>query len=231
MDAQVAAALKRAKFRARAQKFFGWTVAGINSVTALLGVTFMFMGYSFFDLFDAGMRLTFAGLTAVAVLLILLGTRKAKLIKLYPTYSARLAADSEKSVARLANYINVPVAEALKNLQGMIDLGFFPNCVLDRQRNRLVTSQRTVNVNTGGQAFSFHIGHGPADPQETVEQVKNAMDQMFTSMNEIFSSMKQNQTAQPQSPQIVTCPHCGGVNKIAAGTKGQCEFCGRQISV
>lgn len=63
---------------------------------------------------------------------------KFKLIKTFSDYSARLAADPEKSIDLLASATGVTVATATKNISDMIATGFFPNCYLDGQRNKLV---------------------------------------------------------------------------------------------
>ena len=64
--------------------------------------------------------------------------QKFKLIRTFYDYSARLATDPEKSIDLLASATGVTVAVAINNINNMLAAGFFPNCYLDGQRNKLV---------------------------------------------------------------------------------------------
>ncbi|MGN0557694.1 MAG: hypothetical protein ACI4IV_07595 [Acutalibacteraceae bacterium] len=130
----VASAIGKVKAKGTAQRVFGWIIAVFNGFIALIGCG----ASGFWEPIDVVMVLIFAACAAAGVWLIVLGNKKFKLIKTFYDYSARLAADPEKSIDFLASATGVTVAAATKNLGDMLALGFFPNCYLDAQRNRLV---------------------------------------------------------------------------------------------
>ncbi len=135
----VTTAIKKVKVKASVQKVFGWIITIFNGLIAFVGLI------QIGEVFDVVMVTFFSGITALGILLIKKGTRKTKLIKTFYDYSARLAADPEKSIDLLAASTGVTVALATKNITDMLAYGFFPNCYLDGQHNKMVvpTTQRS----------------------------------------------------------------------------------------
>lgn len=135
----VTTAIKKVKVKASVQKVCGWIIAIFNGLIAFVGLT------QIGEVFDVVMVTFFSGITALGILLIKKGNRKTKLIKTFYDYSARLAADSEKSIDLLAASTGGTVDLVTKNIREMLAYGFFPNCYLDGQRNKLVdpTTQRS----------------------------------------------------------------------------------------
>ena len=130
----VESAINRLKVKGTVQRVFGWIIAIFNGFIAFVGCATS----GFKEALDVTLVLFFLAIAAVGVWLIIKGNQKFKLIKTFYDYSARLATDPEKSIDLLASATGVTVAIATKNISDMIAFGFFPNCYLDGQRNKLV---------------------------------------------------------------------------------------------
>lgn len=130
----VESAINRVKVKGIVQRVLGWIIAVFNGFIAFVGGA----ASGFKEALDVTLVLFFSAVAAVGICLIIKGNKKFKLIKTFYDYSARLATDSEKSIDLLASAIGVTVAIAMKNVSDMIEFGFFPNCYLDGQRNKLV---------------------------------------------------------------------------------------------
>lgn len=130
----VDSAINKVKVKGSTQRIFGWIIAVFNGFIAFVGCATS----GFKEALDVTLVLFFLAIAAVGVWLIIKGNQKFKLIRTFYDYSARLAADPEKSIDFLASATGVTVAIATKNISDMIAFGFFPNCYLDGQRNKLV---------------------------------------------------------------------------------------------
>lgn len=130
----VDSAINKVKVKGSTQRIFGWIIAVFNGFIAFVGCATS----GFKESLDVTLVLFFLAIAAVGVWLIIKGNQKFKLIRTFYDYSARLAADPEKSIDLLASATGVTVAIATKNISDMIAFGFFPNCYLDGQRNKLV---------------------------------------------------------------------------------------------
>ena len=130
----VESAINKVKAKGTVQRVFGWILAIFNGFIAFVGCATS----GFKEALDVTMVLFFSAIAAAGVWLIIKGNKKFSLIKTFSDYSARLAADPEKSIDLLASATGVTVATATKNISDMIAVGFFPNCYLDGQRNKLV---------------------------------------------------------------------------------------------
>ena len=143
----VESAINKVKAKGSVQRVFGWILAIFNGFIAFVGCATS----GFKEALDVTMVLFFSAIAAAGVWLIIKGNKKFKLIKTFSDYSARLAADPEKSIDLLASATGVTVATATKNISDMIAVGFFPNCYLDGQRNKLVfptvQSQAPITAN------------------------------------------------------------------------------------
>lgn len=180
----VTTAINNVKVKAGIQKFFGWSIALVNGLFACVGAT------QIHEVLDVVLVTFFAGITALGVVLIVRGNKKTKLIETFFDYAPRLAADPERSIDLLAASCGVTVAVATKHISDMLAFGFFPNCFLDTQHNKLVT---------------------PAVPQRTTPPQAHVPHQAAKRI-------------------VVHCRGCGAPNTLVAGTVGECEYCGSQIS-
>lgn len=222
MTDSVTAAINKAKLRACLLKTFGWSITILNSTTALTGLTQI---SRIFEIFDMRSGTTLALLTAIGVFMIIMGNRITKLVKLFPEYSARLAADPEKSITRVASYTGVAVEVATEYVRNMLALGFFPSYCLDAQHNRLVMSQSTVNKT--GTSFTAKVGSVTTDPAKVHEQ----MEQILKSMNQFASVNTDSASATTsQPPRTIICPNCGAMTKIVSGTANKCDYCDSPIA-
>ncbi len=130
----VNSAINKVKVKGTTQRVFGWIIAVFNGFVVFAGCATS----GFKEALDVAMVLFFSAIAAVGVWLIIKGNKKIKLIRTFYDYSARLSADTEKSIDLLASSTGTTVAVATKNISDMLAAGFFPNCYLDGQHNRLV---------------------------------------------------------------------------------------------
>ena len=130
----VDSAINKVKAKGTILRLFGWILAVFNGFFALIGGA----ANGIKEAIDVAMVLFFLAIAAVGVWLIIKGNKSFKLIRTFYDYSPRLAADPEKSIDLLASAMGVTVATATKNINNMIAAGFFPNCYLDGQHNKLV---------------------------------------------------------------------------------------------
>lgn len=120
------AAVIRSAVAAKIQLIFGIVLALLFGITS-------FVPDSNTGYFIAGLVLTVIG-----VWLIIAGVRRNNLIKLFKSYATSLADDPIKSIETLASAKNTSVAVVKRNLQLMINKGYFVNVAIDQQRNCLV---------------------------------------------------------------------------------------------
>ncbi len=127
-------AINKVKAKGTIQRVFGYIMAIFNGFFVFVGC----VASGFKEASDVTLVIFFSAVTVVGVLLIIKGNKKFKLIKTFYAYSARLATDPKKSIDLLASATGTTVAIATKNINDMIEFGFFPNCYLDEQCNKLV---------------------------------------------------------------------------------------------
>ena len=132
MTDSVSASIRKVKTKAIVQKIFGWAIAIFCGLITFVGMV------QIREVLDVVMVTFFAGITALGVLLIVKGNKKTRLIKAFYDYSARFEKDPEKSIDLLATSIGVTATKVAKNVEDMLGFGFFPNCYLDKQYNKLV---------------------------------------------------------------------------------------------
>lgn len=141
----VEAAINKVKVKGTILRVLGWIIAISNGFIALVGSS---VGIK--EALDVALVLFFLAMVAIGVWLIIKGNKTIKLIKTYYAYSARLATDPEKSIDLLASVMGITVETATKNISDMITAGFFPDCYLDGQHNKLVvpTTPQASSVST-----------------------------------------------------------------------------------
>ncbi|MDE5605367.1 MAG: PCI domain-containing protein [Eubacterium sp.] len=130
----VESAINKVKAKGTILRVLGWILAVFNGFIALVGSA----ASGIKEALDVVLILFFLAIVTIGVWLIIKGNKMIKLIKTYYDYSTRLAADPEKSIDLLASVMGITVATATKNINDMIAAGFFPNCYLDGQHNKLV---------------------------------------------------------------------------------------------
>ncbi len=148
-------ATNRVKARGMAQSICGWIIA-VSCGIAVLASLAAGMKDGFENGPYAVIALLFLVVTAIGIWLIVLGNKNFKLVRMFYDYSARLAADPEKSVDLLALAAGVTTAAAAKNIRRMLAAGFFPGCYLDGQYNKLVVPEmlRQKTSTAAAQAFA-----------------------------------------------------------------------------
>lgn len=159
---------------------FGW----ICLAFAFLG---LFVGISEgFASDDAGMILFFgiAGLVLVAF-----GKYTSNSAKKSRKYIAIVVNQEMTSIDNIAASIPTTYDDAKKDLQKMIDKGYFDGAYINESAREIILPKK--------------------QPEVTNNQLNN---------------VTQNITMQS-----IVCKSCGANNKIAAGTVGECEFCGSMI--
>lgn len=143
--------------------------------------------------------------TAIPTFLLLWNSRKSKANAIkYAQYLAQIGEHSITKIDIIAQMTALPPNDVNKDLQKMIQIGFFPGAYIDASRNELVLPGRVNNLQQAGSPFIAAPSSGP-----------------------IFSS-----TVGTAAPAIVTvtCGNCGAANTITTGTACHCEYCGSPLS-
>jgi len=101
----------------------------------ICGIIFIFIGLAFLGTGNVLLGVCFI---AVSLAQIAKSIRMTNRIKLYEIYSANLASDPNHSIETLASVQNTSVDTVKRNLQQLINRGYFKDAYIDHQRNRLV---------------------------------------------------------------------------------------------
>lgn len=144
-------------------------------------------------------------LDALGIWLIVSARRKQTLIKRFKEYVMAISNNPTGYIPDIAASFGTSAEIVERNLERMIHKKFFPNAYIDKNTNCLVivnrqTAQNTANQNTVG--------------QNTVNQNTSAPTGSAAPGVEMVT---------------VKCKGCGGINTIAKGQTGECDYCGSAI--
>lgn len=175
----------------------------IATLQMLFGIFFILFGItgifayasSGYDLMEVFVVLLFLG---VGIWLIVLRTRRQKLLKLFRWYVSILSEHGNGSISNIARVTHTSANDVQANLQKMIDKKYFLNAHID--------------LNTLCIAFPHRIQFAQA--VQTASAAEDRIRDTAKAAPEFYA---------------VTCRGCGGVNRIAAGQVGECEYCGSPI--
>ncbi len=173
------------KFKTSALKYLGWFFAFdgvcllINSLanSGSSGDEALCNGFLIGGIFTLG----------IGVACLLSHRRSSRLLADFRKYNAILASDPVKTIYRIAEMTGETVENVRKNVNRMIEKGYFVNAYID-QSGRIVLADREK-------------------------------------MNDVVANNDDRKDFV-----TITCPSCGGVNRLAKGQIGKCEFCGAYIS-
>lgn len=124
----------------------------INSLISKIQIIFgilliiIFGGTFLYILFDDSNRtksilITFFVITTISIIILMLGLKRGKLIRLFKSYVPRLTADPNRSIDQLASATGTSVNIVKRNLDEMIKRGFFINTYIDNKTNCVVFSE------------------------------------------------------------------------------------------
>ena len=116
------------------QMIIGYIIAIIFGLLVVAGS----VSSGFETTFDVVMVSILSAISLVGISIITRGAKRKKLAKLFMDYSARLSADSVRSIEKLASATGSAMEFVLRNIEKMISMGYFVNAYIDYDRKRLV---------------------------------------------------------------------------------------------
>lgn len=140
-------------------------------------------------------------LDALGVWLIVLSRKKTKLMKEFKKYVAVISQDPNGYIPDIAATLGTSEDVVKNNIEQMIKKKFFSNAYIDRNSNCIVIANKQAVQNATTPANGF-MNAQAAPTYNTAPAVE-----MVT----------------------VKCNGCGGINTIAKGQTGECDFCGSAI--
>lgn len=96
--------------------------------------------------FDVTMVTIFFVFMALGILQIVRGKKHKKIVTLFKEYAARLAADPNRSIHKLASATGAAAEKVKENILKMIHKGYFVNVYIDFERNCFVFSQESSSA-------------------------------------------------------------------------------------
>ena len=173
------------KFKTSALKYLGWFLA-LDGVALLIN-SFANSGSSGEEALCNGFLVGGIFALGLSVVCLLSHRRSSRLLTNFRRYNAILASDPMKTIYRLAEMTGDTIENVRKNVNRMIEKGYFVNAYID-QSGKIVLADR-----------------------EKMNQVVGNNDDRKDFIT-------------------ITCPSCGGVNRLVKGQVCKCEFCGAYIS-
>ena len=123
----------------------------------------------------------------LAIYCIVVSHRISRLLADFRRYNAILASDPVKTIYRIAEMTGDTVENVRKNVNRMIEKGYFVNAYIDQSGKIMLADREKMNQVVGNND----------DRKDFI---------------------------------TITCPSCGGVNRLVKGQVCKCEFCGAYIS-
>lgn len=113
----------------------------------------------------------------------------------------------------------------IKNFKSYVQrLSVDPTSSIENLASGLGTSQDVVKMNLEKMIKKRYFSNAYIDTENNRIVFSKASEQQT-------NTIKVNQSNEPKIEYItVTCKSCGGINKIAKGTVGECEYCGSPLS-
>lgn len=148
-----------------------------------------------------GFLITCLIITGIGVWLIILSRKKSKLAKEFKKYVAVISQDSNGYIPDIAAALGISEDVVKNNIEQMIKKKFFSNAYIDRNSNCIVIAS------------------------------KQAVQKATTPVNNFANAQAVPTYNAAPSVEMVTvkCNGCGGINTIAKGQTGECDFCGSAI--
>lgn len=141
-------------------------------------------------------------LDALGIWLIVLAIKKQKLIQEFKKYVAAISSDPRGYIPDIARALGASERTVRNNLELMIRKNFFSNAYIDRNTDCIVlANKRTVVQNTS------------SDLSDLTDE-ETASDDSNVSTVEMVT---------------VKCKGCGGINTVAKGQIGECDYCGSPL--
>lgn len=128
------------------------------------------------------------------------GKKYVKRADKYSRYSAIVNSNIDHSVDNIAAEYPIDYKTACKDLQYMLDIGYFPDSYLDLSGRKLVMPQKWQQS-----AKVMFNGSTPQTVQPKTVQPK------------------------PVQPRVVKCQNCGAPNTLNPGAISECEYCGSPL--
>lgn len=136
-------------------------------------------------------------------LLMLYASRRLKLkVRRIQKYIALVDGKNISSIDSIASAIPIKYSDAIKDLQSLINKGYFPEAYIDHESRKIVKPQRTFTK----VVYEEHV---------------------WKSSEEL--EPKQEPKKEPKI-KVVTCKNCGANNTITEDQVCECEYCGSPIS-
>ncbi len=142
---------------------------------------------------------------ALGIWLIVSARRKQTLLKRFKEYVMSISNNPTGYIPDIAASFGTSAEIVEQNLERMIHKKFFPNAYIDKNANRIVIVNRQTTQNTADQ---------------------NTTDQNTANQN---TSAPTGSAASGVEMVTVKCKGCGGINTIAKGQTGECDYCGSAI--
>ena len=145
----------------------------------------------------------------IVMILVAMNTKK-NAIK-YKKYIDVVINGEVTCIENIAGAIPTSYDNAVKDLQKMIDMGYFENAFIDAGNHEIVLGHKQSKTYSHTTIYS---------QSKTYSQSNNY---------DIDESDESDKKETPQN-KVVTCNCCGANNTIVGGNKNECEYCGSPIS-
>ena len=178
----------------------------IEKIQIIIGGSWAFMmiigilGTVFGPNADAPTVIVCLALALLGVWMVWCGIRRKKMRLEFRKYIVELSNDPTGTIDNLAAATGKSVDVVKKNLQFMIQKGYFASAYIDERQNKLVLANREQKVAAQSQSQAFNNMNPQPHSVEKIEYV------------------------------TCTCPNCGGINKIVKGGSTECDFCGSPLT-
>lgn len=178
----------------------GWVLFGIGCIYIFTGSSLDFQREDGRNTVEALIFLIIL-FNGSGLLCIFKGKKYFKLARKFNRYSSIVNANIDHSIDNIAAEYPIDYETACKDLQYMLDIGYFPDSYLDLGRRELVTPQKWQHIQS---KMMFY---------ETTAQTV------------------QPKTVQPKTvqPRVVKCPNCGATNTLKPNAPNECEYCGSPL--
>lgn len=177
----------------------GWVLFGIGCIYIFTGSSLDFQGEDGRNAVEALIFLIIL-FNGSGLLCIFKGKKYVKLARKFSRYSSIVNANIDHSIDNIASEYPIDYETACKDLQYMLDIGYFPDSYLDLGGRELVTPQKWQQ---SGKVMFYESTPQTVQPKTM-----------------------QPKTVQPR---VVKCPNCGATNTLKPNAPNECEYCGSPL--
>lgn len=164
----------------------------LGAMCIISGLTFA--DYGLEDFIAVTVMFIFSGSGVFA-----LGVKTSRRAQRYRNYIELIINEGLTSIDNIATNMSVNYEKAIKDLQKIIDIGYFEDTYINESQREIVL---------------------PKAPFEEIEEIEDNVKQ---------PEIKQTQVKKESEFVVINCKGCGANNKIKRYTVGECEFCGSHI--